>query len=307
MTYVFTIKDEGIAQIVDFYNDYQVNPTSPYIKYMFKNDDIVVSIFTSNKVTLQGNAAQEDYLMWSEILGFEAQTSLEKETTTKTNQATLQFLSESTIGSDEVGTGDFFGPVVVVACYVRKEFIQKLRDAGVDDSKKLNDEAIMRIVPQIEPFVLYQLLVVDNPKYNDLVRNGFNLNKIKAYLHNHAILKLKSRIHENVDRVILDEFCSKKNYFDYLSGRDYYSDITFLQKAESQSIAVAAASIIARYNFLKEMDKLSTKMGFVLPKGAGEIVDLLGKRIALEHGFAIFEEIAKIHFKNFEKIKQMTK
>lgn len=307
MTYVFTIKESDIAQMIDFYIDYQVNPTSPYIKYMFQNVDITVSIFSSNKVTLQGNAAQEDYLMWSEILGFEVQTTVEKDPTNSAKPLSLQFLGESTIGSDEVGTGDFFGPVVVVACFVRKENIQKLRDAGVDDSKKLTDDTILRLVPQIESYVTTQLLIVDNPKYNDLVRNGFNLNKIKAYLHNHAILKLKSRIHEGIDRVIIDEFCSKKNYFDYLSGRDYYSDITFLQKAESQSIAVASASIIARYNFLKEMDKLSSKMGFELPKGAGEIVNLLGKRIALEHGFEIFEEIAKVHFKNFEKIKLMTK
>jgi len=306
MTYVFTIKESELNQIIDFYIDDQIQPASPYIKYMFQNSDITVSIFNSMKVTLQGNGAYEDYLMWSEILGFDIEKEQGSAVPNQKNLSLL-FLNESTIGSDEVGTGDFFGPVVVASCFVSKANVSKLRDLGVDDSKKLTDEMIQSLVPKLLSFVEYQLLIVDNPKYNDLVNNGFNLNKIKAYLHNHAILKLKAKLKENVDRVIIDEFCSKKNYFEYLSGRDYYSDITFLQKAESQSIAVACASMIARYHFLIEMNKLSDKMKMELPKGAGEIVNLLGKRIALEYGFGIFNDIAKVHFKNYDKIKQMTK
>ncbi len=306
MTYVFTLSSSQLSQIQDFYGDYQVNPTTPYIKYMYKNSDIVVSVFESLKITLQGSSALEDYMMWSEIFGFE--TLIDKPVHQEKPVApSLMYLGESTIGSDEVGTGDFFGPVVVCSAFVRKDQIQDLKSLGVDDSKKLTDDFIQKIAPKIMELITYQLLVLDNPKYNSLVNEGYNQNKIKAYLHNHAILKCKAKVKDPIDRVILDEFCSKKNYYDYLSGRDYYSDITFMQKAESKSISVAIASIIARFRFLEEMDKLSENLGIVLPKGSSVVSDLIGKRIALEKGFDVFNDIAKVHFKNYQKIKEMMK
>ena len=48
----------------------------------------------------------------------------------------------SMIGSDEVGTGDYFGPITVCAAYVRQDQIHLLKELGVQDSKNLNDEKI---------------------------------------------------------------------------------------------------------------------------------------------------------------------
>lgn len=303
MTYVFSIQKEQLEQFLDFYQDSLQEPKAPHVLAFISAPDLTITVFSSLKVSLQGKNAYEDYLMWSAIFDFEP---VEKEITVQVAlERKLMFLNESTIGSDEVGTGDFYGPVVVCAAFVERSQIDQIRALGVADSKKLNDEVIQKIAHELEKYIQYHVLVLPNPKYNELVNEGFNLNKIKAYLHNHAILKLKQSLSLKVDRVIIDEFCSKKLYFEYLKEREYYSDITFLQKAEDQSISVACASILARNRFLQEMEKLSSTLGILLPKGASIAVDMIGKRIALEKGFEIFKEIAKVHFKNYDKIKEL--
>lgn len=305
MTYVFSIRKDQLEQFLDFYQDSLQEPKAPHVLAYASAPDLTVTVFSSLKVSLQGKNAYEDYLMWSAIFEFEP---IEKETVVISKPILkLQFLKESTIGSDEVGTGDFYGPVVVCAAYVESSQVDEILALGVADSKKLTDETIQSIAGLLEKKIKFQLLVLPNPKYNELTLQGYNLNKIKAYLHNHAILKLKQSLSSPIDRVIVDEFCSKKLYFEYLVDRDYYSDITFLQKAEDQSLSVACASILARNKFLLEMDQLSKTLGIVLPKGAGIAVDMVGKRIALEKGFDVFDGFAKLHFKNFERIKGLMK
>jgi ribonuclease HIII len=305
MTYVFQAQKKDLPQIIDFYQGYEMNPSREYIMAMYKQENKVITIFNSLKVTLQGNDALEDYLMWSEILGFETQNV--EISPKKVEPVIVSGVSKSIIGSDEVGTGDFYGPVVVCAAYIGKNEINKLSIYPIQDSKKLSDELILSIGENLMKDVTHQVLVLPNPKYNDLTKEGYNLNKIKAYLHNHAIRKLILKVKSDIDQVVIDEFCSKENYFEYLKDVESYKNITFMQKAEDQVLSVGVASIIARYTFLKEMDKLSLDLGINLPKGSGIASDLIGKRIALEKGFDIFNEIAKTHFKNMEKIKSLMK
>ena len=127
------------------------------------------------------------------------------------------------------------------------------------------------------------------------------MNKIKAYLHNHAIKKMVNSI-SKFDLVILDQFCSPENYFDYLKGEEIFKNITFVTKAETVHQSVAVASIIARYKFLLEMDEIENKIGIKIPKGAGAPVDAIGQVIKLKYGKDIFYEIAKMNFKNKDKI-----
>jgi len=127
------------------------------------------------------------------------------------------------------------------------------------------------------------------------------MNKIKAYLHNHAIKKMVKQTPQ-FDNVILDEFCSKENYFSYLVSEDVFKNIDFHTKGESVHKAVAVASIIARYKFLLEMDSLSKETGITLPKGSGAPADAIAKLIYLQNGEEIFGKIAKLNFKNFERI-----
>ncbi len=304
MNYVFTATATDIQAVIDYYRDIVQDHQLEHVLFLAKSEDITATVFTSGKVMLQGKAARDDYLMFSEIIGFTPDTGV----VPKPKDHDQPFPPEKkvrAIGSDEVGTGDFFGPVIVCAVYIKTDDYAYLTSIGVRDSKKMTDEAIVATAAKLKARLSYQLLVTDNKKYNDLTRLGFNMNKIKAYLHNHAILKLAAKHKGHVDKVIIDEFCSREHYFQYLSGKEVYENITFATGAEAKFLSVAAASIIARDAFIAEMQALNRKVGINLPFGASVAVDLIGKRIALEKGFSIFEEIAKTNFKNLDKIKSM--
>ena len=108
----------------------------------------------------------------------------------------------------------------------------------------------------------------------------------------------------NYEHVIVDEFAKSYIYFNYLRKvPEVVRNITFLTKGEDKSLAVACASLISRYIFIKEFDKLSQSLGISLPKGAGVKVDEVGRQIVEKYGFEKLKEVAKLNFKNTEKIK----
>jgi len=209
----------------------------------------------------------------------------------------------TSIGSDEVGTGDFFGPIVVSASYVTKEDISFLESLGVKDSKKMSDETIIKIVPQIMKRIKYKSITLNNEEYNNMHSKGINMNAIKAILHNKVLYDLKNEIN-NYDYIIVDQFVNEKKYFEYLKNEsEIIKDITFMTKAEDKNLAVACGSLISRYNFLIELDKLGEKYDMFLPKGASNLVDEFGIKFIQKFGYDEIKKIAKMNFKNIEKIK----
>lgn len=303
MTYVFEPTKDDLVKVLEYYEGENTTPTDPYMLLRSSSPDLTVNVYTSGKVTLQGKNAYEEYLMWSVWLGFKP-VAMEQSGPAKESLRTIVDSIE-VVGSDEVGTGDYFGPVVVCAVYLSKEAYDKLKELPIRDSKKISDDTIVGLAKQIQEAADYEVLVLSNPKYNELVSQGFNMNKIKAYLHNHAIRRLVINHHLSPRKSYVDAFCTKDQYFSYLDPSQAYSQVTLLEKAEDQVLSVACASILARERFLSEMDALSSSLGIVLPKGAGIVVDLIGKRIALEKGTDIFNTIAKVHFKNTDKIKDL--
>ena len=151
------------------------------------------------------------------------------------------------------------------------------------------------------PYVTFTL---SNTKYNELANKGFNMNKIKAILHNRVLYELSNK-GIPYHKIIVDQFTTPRSYFSYLKQEnitDKVTKITFLTKGESKHLSVAAASVISRYLFLTEMDKLSEKYGVTILKGASDKVDELGKKIVSKYGKLELEKIAKLNFKNTEKI-----
>ena len=131
------------------------------------------------------------------------------------------------------------------------------------------------------------------------------MNKIKAILHNKVLSKLSSAIN-NYEYIIVDQFAEPYVYFNYLKNTsNVVRNITFFTKGEDKHLSVACASLISRYIFIKEFDKLSKSLGINLPKGASDLVDKTGKKIVDKFGFDKLKEIAKMNFKNTEKIKEM--
>lgn len=295
MNYDFIITENNIQKMVSYYRNYLENTNDSRILYSFKSPDFKIIIYNTKKVLFQGKKNFEEYEKWAKVFGLEIQKTEPIQTYNH------EYSKQRIIGSDEVGTGDFFGPVVVCTAYVEPKDMALVESLKIRDSKKINDKQIRALGETLIEKFSYHVLVLNPEKYNQLVYKGYNLNKIKAFLHNHAIKKMVDK-HPNYQNVILDQFCSVDNYFRYLSGEKAFKNIQFHTKGESIHPAVAVASMIARYKFLLEMDKLSEKIGITVPKGAGPGVDAVGKIISMKYGEDIFETIAKKNFKNLDKI-----
>ena len=245
----------------------------------------------------QGVSADVDAMMWQEMMG------VSKEEKKKKEEQNQKYHDCNSVGSDEVGTGDYFGPIVVTASYVTRGDVKFLEELGVCDSKKINDEKILKIAPQIAKRVKYRSLILSNLEYNTKYTKDINMNKIKSIMHNKVLYQLVHEEQPEYDYIIVDEFAREARYYGYLTGiSDVQRDITFMTKAEDKNLAVACSSIISRYIFLKEFDKLSDSLGIPLVKGAGSEVDKIGEEVVEKYGEEKLKEIAKLNFANTKRI-----
>lgn len=276
-----------IEQIIEYYRELESETANENIYFKATGDGFTLLIYSNYTVLFQGKNANEEINKW-----------IDKPEIIKIDH----------IGSDEVGCGDYFGPIVVCACLVRKEDYEYLLDLGVKDSKQLNDTKIKAIAPLIMEKIQSVTFTLTNEKYNKIhENNAYNLNKIKAYLHNFVLFKLTQK-NTDINEVIVDQFCSEELYYKYLNDyktKDVFKNITFTTKAESKYLAVACASIIARYTFINEIDKIAKEIGQEIILGANEKVDALAKKILDEKGIDYLSKYVKLHFKNTERIMTM--
>lgn len=302
MNFVLTLNERDQSRLMTFYRDYQNEPPNEHVRFFAKTDLVSVTLYNSGKVMFQGSDAKEEFHMWEVMLGLESSEDKQTNPPVKFNDYFYP-----SIGSDEVGTGDVFGPITVCAAYLGRDTIPFVRDLGIRDSKQLTDERILVLGEMLKDKVPYSLLTLHNEKYNELVRQGFNLNKMKAYLHNKAILHVLKKINGTPD-VIQDQFAEETLYYRYLADeRQVYRKITFLTKAESRYASVAIASILARYAFLKHFEILQKETGYPLVKGAGETVDRVLAAIIKDKGEGYLTSIAKCNFKNIDKARELLK
>ena len=305
MTISFKISDNTKEKMIEHYKYMKRDKTPQYAIFQADDADTVITLYESGKVVFQGISADIDANIWREteiMLNGKAPEEKEKKEKKEDNDKTDYYFINS-IGSDEVGTGDYFGPVVVCASYVNKKDISFLEDLGVRDSKKLTDEKILKIAPDIMKRIPYHAYILKNTEYNTLQNKGYNMNKIKAILHNKVLLGLMKKDNYITDMVVIDQFTSPRSYYSFLKNEDnVFRKITFTTKAEDKCLSVACSSIISRYIFLKECEEMGNKLGSFVPKGAGVMVDEFGKKIVSKFGKDILKDVAQLNFKNTEKI-----
>ncbi len=297
MNVVIRVNKEIKEKMLDYYKDKMRDKKIPYVVFQAKDEDTVITMYESGKVMFQGTSADVDAAMWGTML---EDTKEKKEERKKENE---KYYYSSAVGSDEVGTGDYFGPIVVTATYVPKEEIEYLEKLGVGDSKKIDDEKILKITPEIAKKIKYRSVILTNKEYNEKYSNDINMNKIKAILHNRVLYQLVNEEKPKYDYIIVDEFAREQRYYYYLNDQKVVQKgITFITKAEDKNMAVACGSIISRYIFLKEFDKMCDNIHLPLPKGAGKDVDKMGEEVVEKYGEEKLKEIAKLNFKNTERI-----
>ncbi|UJL45011.1 ribonuclease HIII [Virgibacillus sp. NKC19-16] len=300
---VDVVPQETINKMKYFYRS-ALTSTPQGAIFRAKTENATVTAYKSGKVLFQGSTPEIEAQKWIADPGAKAQQP-KKEGTIYAPPPTL--FKSNHIGSDEAGTGDYFGPITVAGVFVEDHQIEQLKNMGVKDSKNLTDTTIRKLAKEIIKLnIPYSLLILHNEKYNKLQRQGWTQGKMKAVLHQHVINNLLKKIGNNsMDGIIIDQFCEPAVYKKHISSENLTlaENTYFMTKAESYSIAVAAGSIIARTSFLSEMDKLSEQMGITIPKGASKKVDQTIAKIISSKGETILNTCAKTHFANTKKAR----
>lgn len=304
ITKVIRVDNDTKKLMNEFYKDMKRDKTPPYAVFQADTGDTIVTLYESGKAMFQGVSADIEAGMWESIrkdkdnIDYFMDT---KDTKIKKEEQVDIPSDIASVGSDEVGTGDYYGPIVVTASFVSKDNISFLTELGVRDSKKLSDEQILKIVPKIIKKIPYKTIMLSNKEYNDNYGKDMNMNKIKAVLHNKVLTEMVKD--NDYDYIVVDQFEPEKSYYNHLSDvPNPLKGITFITKAEDKCLSVAVSSLISRYIFIKEMDKLGDKYGIFLPKGANYYVEDVGIKLVNKYGEKILHDIAKLNFSNTDRI-----
>ena len=268
----------------------------PYARFAYESDKCNIVFYESGKLVVQGKGTQEfvEFVLEPEIL---KEVKLGYETILNPE------LLKPRIGVDESGKGDFFGPLCIAGVYINEKIIATWKDLGIRDSKNISsDKKIAELADKIRktPGCVVNAVAIGNEAYNRLYAKMKSVNTILAWGHARVIENLlgqKHRMDPLPVRAISDQFAAKKSVLEkalMASGRE----IEFVQRHKAEEdLAVAAASILARDEFVQGLARLEKQFGMKLPKGASAAVDAAAKEFVGKFGAVEMAKVSKMHFR----------
>lgn len=303
MPYIKFSADEALMEeIRDFYEAPSYpNKKNPYLVFQVKTlDNVQVTCYKSKEIYTLMFSGDRNKIIDEALIFIDNPVVIDEKTINK------DYLDNSyQIGTDEVGVGDFFGPLVVAATYVTPENLNLIEKLGIKDSKKLTDTKILEIGPIVEKYFLHEVCLCSPKKLVDLKNNGWNMHKIMANLHNTAQNNLLSKIKVNPStKIYIDEFSNENLYFKYLVTNKPNLPIHFETKGESLYPSVACSSVLARYHFLKILEKMNEYFKTEIPKGAGEEVDKTVQKLLRKYSLKDLKPYMKTFFRNYKDIEK---
>ncbi|QTU83260.1 ribonuclease HIII [Carnobacteriaceae bacterium zg-C25] len=301
---VLQVDATTIEKMQHFYKDHLKDNYPAHSIFAASTNGVTITVYKSGKALFQGANADDEASIWQAI-----STTSPQQKSSKNSDLPKDFDKWSVIGSDEVGTGSYFGSLVVCSAFVKSEDIEVLKQLGVQDSKNLTDTKIMALAQTLKQRIEYEVLNVMPEKYNS-VQPTMSQGQMKAELHNHALLRIRKKLDmSQVDGILIDQFELPKTYWAHLAHkRDVVKqNVYFATKGESEHIAVAAASIIARAEFLESLKLLSEQTNMTIPSGAGATVDQVAAKLIERDGVDALNRVAKLHFANTQKAIALAK
>ncbi len=271
--------------------------TKPYCLYAAAGDKVSIAVYEKGpKIVVQGKGAEHfiTFLLEPEVLGV-AELGYE--------EVQHPEMFSPHIGVDESGKGDFLGPLVIAGVYVDSEMARNLRSMGVMDSKRIgNDTRIEKLAQEMRGLkgLVYEVIVIGPERYNELYSKFANLNKMLAWGHAKIIENILERV-PDCPRALSDQFANPRVLQSAMQERGKNIILEQRTKAESDP-AVAAASIFAREGFVRWLKQKGNDLGVVLPKGASPAVKRVATELVGQHGRAILNSVAKLHFRTAQEI-----
>lgn len=290
-SYVATIDLQWSSKLLEELKQRDCQITHPpYTRFSAKKKNFSCTLYDSGKLVIQGKES-------AEFIEFYLEPEILKSFSYSHPLANIDLTPR--IGIDESGKGDFFGPLCIAGVYVKEEQFAILQSIGVKDSKSLSDASIKKIAKEIQKTCLYHIVRVNPLKYNQIYQDFKNLNKLLGWGHATTIEQLIEQ--SGCNTVIVDQFADESVVEQALKRKKLKVQLTQRHRAE-EDLAVAAASILARYAFLEGLSRLGEEMGIILPKGASAAVKQTGRTILQKWGLDKLKEICKTHFKTFDAI-----
>lgn len=269
-----------------------------YAYWKAEGDGYVASFYKSFKFVLQGKQAEKVANEFEKFMGISTIVSEQKLFNIEPYQQNDVCFSKY-IGTDESGKGDFFGPLVIAGVFVDNNLSEKFAELGIKDSKKLDDKTIIKLSAHIRNNAPHSVVVIMPEKYNELYNSFKNLNKLLAWGHARAIENVLNI--QDCECALSDKFGDESLIRNALLQKGRSVNLEQRVKGESY-IGVAAASVIARAEFVKRCEELSRKFSIDFPKGASDRVILTAKDYVKKYGKDNLKYVAKMHFKTIQSL-----
>jgi ribonuclease HIII len=268
----------------------------PYARFAAQKEKTNVVFYESGKLVVQGKGTQEfiEFVLEPEILkearlGYEAVLNPE--------------LLLARLGVDESGKGDFFGPLCIAGVYVNEGVIKAWKDSGIRDSKNISSDKRIRELAELirkTAGCVSTVVPIGPEAYNRLYTKMGSLNTMLAWGHARAIENLMGQRHRMTPppvRAISDQFASNKEVV-AKALMSLGRGIELVQKHRAEEdLAVAAASILARHEFVTRLGTLEKQFEVELPRGASAAVDAAAKEFIARHSAGNLPKVAKMHFR----------
>jgi len=296
-SYTCKLTDEQAAVLRDYLKTHDfVFREVPYARFAAEKEKINAVFYESGKLVLQGKGTQEfiEFVLEPQILqeaklGYEAVLNPD--------------LLLPRLGVDESGKGDFFGPLCIAGVYINESVITAWKGAGIRDSKNIGSDKRIRELAELirkTPGCVTTVVAIGNEAYNRLYTKMRSVNTLLAWGHARVVENLMGQRHRMIPppvRAISDQFASSKDVVAKAMmalGREI--ELVQRHRAE-EDLAVAAASILARHEFVTRLGGLEKEFELVLPRGASAAVDAAAKEFVAKHGAAELPKVAKMHFR----------
>ena len=291
-TYKFSPKD--LPEIKNFFlEDGCRLSEQQYTFFKATSGTYCASFYTSGKLVIQGKEITDTAKNLCDKLNIN-QNFEESKSEDDINE-------DNYIGIDESGKGDFFGPLIIAGVAVNKELKELFTNLGIKDSKQLTDEKISKLALQIQKNAKWSIVVIKPEKYNELYNQFKNLNKLLAWGHARAIENVLEKAPE-CTLALSDKFAKDDKVIEnalMTKGKQ----IKMVQRTKGESdIAVAAASVLARAEYVSKMKSMSLSYKIDFPKGASDKVIQTAKEYSEKYGKSRLNEVAKLHFKTINNI-----
>ena len=263
----------------------------PHARFMARGPGATVTFYKTGKVLVTGKSDKTVAKKLLDVAGVE--TLAPRAASVGAEAGAVTFVAR--VGTDESGKGDYFGPLVAGAVLIDDPSVEKhLMAEGVRDSKALTSAENVRLDALVRRHTVHSVVAVGPEAYNRMYGEMRNLNLLLAWAHARALENVLEQ--KPCGRAITDQFGDRKYVENALLARGKLVRLEQRPRAEADP-AVAAASVLARAEFVRRLDALSDEWGMRLPKGAGTDVLQAARTFVRRHGKDDLAKVAKLHFR----------